>query len=108
MLRAAPEVLKRRATDLAERIRKRAPGLEVTLHDDTSQVGSGSLPGESLPTTLVGLTRSGKSASSIARRLRLGEPPVYTRIVDDRVCLDPRTIQPDETEMLVDALKEIS
>ena len=108
MLGTAPEVLKRRATDLAERIRKTAPGLEVTLNDDTSQVGSGSLPGESLPPTLVGLTRKGNSASALARRLRLGEPPVYTRIVDDRVCLDPRTIQPDEEELLVAAVKEIS
>ena len=85
-------------------IESEVPALGVSLRDDTSQVGSGSLPGEALPTTLVALTAQ-DSPSALARRLRFGDPPVYTRIVDDMVCLDPRTIQTDEEDWLLAALK---
>jgi L-seryl-tRNA(Ser) seleniumtransferase len=40
--------------------------------------------------------------------LRFGEPPVYTRIVDDLVCVDPRTLLPGDDRVLVHALKEVS
>ena len=55
--------------------------------------------------TLVAL-RGKKSASAFARRLRLGNPPVYTRLVEDHVCLDPRTIQDGEEDLLLGALKD--
>jgi len=104
MLRESADSLRRRAKKLAARIESEVPALGVSLRDDTSQVGSGSLPGEALPTTLVALTAQ-DSPSALARRLRLGDPPVYTRIVDDMVCLDPRTIQTDEEDWLLAALK---
>jgi L-seryl-tRNA(Ser) seleniumtransferase len=107
MLKTPPAALEKQAKALAQLIKTNAPGFDATLHDDTSQVGSGSLPGEDLPTTLVGLVHADWSASKLARRLRLGRPPVFTRIVDDRVCLDPRTIQDGEDEQLLHALKEI-
>jgi len=103
----AAELL-RRARALRSRIRRQVPGLEVTLVDGFSQVGSGSLPGESLPTTLVRLAHPKLSAAAFARMLRFGEPPVYARIVEDLVCLDPRTLLPGDDRLLLHALKELS
>jgi len=47
------------------------------------------------------------SADELARRLRHCEPPVFTRIHDDAVILDFRTIQPDEDDAVVHALRTV-
>ncbi|MHC4953565.1 MAG: L-seryl-tRNA(Sec) selenium transferase [Planctomycetota bacterium] len=107
MLRIPGEELVRRAGALADRVRAEAPHLNVTTRPGHSQVGSGSLPGESLPTTLVCMVHPSLSASAFARRLRLGSTPVYTRVVDDAVCADPRTLLDGEESELVRILKEI-
>ena len=108
MLRLDADELKKRARALRTRIRKQVPGLEVSLFDGLSQVGSGSLPGESLPTTLLSLRHARLGASAFARMLRFGEPPVYARIVDDQVCIDPRTLLPGDDKPLIAALKELA
>ena len=43
-----------------------------------------------------------QSVSSFARRLRRGEPPVLARAENDRLTLDPRTVEPEEEASLVD------
>jgi len=40
----------------------------------------------------------------VLRRLREHEPPVIGRIVGERVLLDPRTVLPDEDDVVVDAV----
>jgi L-seryl-tRNA(Ser) seleniumtransferase len=107
MLGTEPAELARRARSLRTRLRKEAPHLEATLVAGFSQVGSGSLPGEDLPTTLVALHHSDLNAAAFARRLRLASTPVDTRIVDERVCIDPRTLLPGDDRDLIDVLKDI-
>jgi len=108
MLHAAAPELKRRASSLRTRLRKEAPRLEVGVRPGFSEVGSGSLPGEGLPTTLVSIRHGKLSATALARMLRFNDPPVYARIVDDLVCVDPRTLLPGDDRLLVRALKEVS
>ncbi len=108
MLRTGAPELKRRASALRARIRKEAPRLDVAVRPGFSEAGSGSLPGESLPTTLVTVRHAKLSAAAFARMLRFGDPPVYARIVEDLVCIDPRTLLPGDDRLLVRALKEVS
>ena len=108
LLNLDPRLIRKRSEGLAARLREECPTLEVQLAAGHSQVGSGSLPGESLPTTLVRLRHPDHAASAFARLLRMGEPPVYTRIVDEAVCLDSRTLLEGDEDELVTALKEIS
>jgi L-seryl-tRNA(Ser) seleniumtransferase len=63
-----------------------------------STVGGGSLPGETLPTRLVALDAA--SPDAVAAHLRSGEPPVITRIEDNRLVLDPRTVMPEQEATL--------
>lgn len=65
-------------------------GVAASVVRGRSAVGGGSLPGETLPTHLVALEAGAPDA--LAARLRASEPPVITRIVDDRLVLDPRTV----------------
>ncbi|MGD8624988.1 MAG: L-seryl-tRNA(Sec) selenium transferase [Anaerolineae bacterium] len=75
-----------------------ALGLAAAVQPGHSTVGGGSLPGETLPTHLVALEAD--SADGLAARLRAGEPPVVARIEADRLVLDPRTVLPEQEEVL--------
>ena len=70
-----------------------------------SMVGGGSLPQESLPTTLVALT--GGEANMLAQQLRHGDPPIVARISDEAVVLDLRTVLPEQVEALAARLRAL-
>ncbi len=97
MIAAPLSSLEERARRWVERL---APtGAPVSLADGRSTVGGGSLPGETLPTKLVAI--SVPSPDDLARRLRAGRPAVVGRIEADRFLLDPRTVMPEEEEVLL-------
>ena len=79
---------------------------EISLEDGGSQVGSGSVPVETIPTKLLQVKPVSLSAESLVKRLRYNNPPVFARIHKDAVLLDLRTIQEDEDELVIDALRK--
>ncbi|MBN1693008.1 MAG: L-seryl-tRNA(Sec) selenium transferase [Dehalococcoidales bacterium] len=85
----------------------KALGGEAKVVDGETMVGGGSLPGGSLPTKLVAIVSGRKKVQEIGRKLRLRERPVFGRIEKDRLLLDPRTVLPEEDEIIVRALSEI-
>jgi L-seryl-tRNA(Ser) seleniumtransferase len=94
------------AEEIAAAVRRHAgeSQAQVTTVEGLSQMGSGSLPGQDLPTRLVSVSPSGMSAEELALRLRRHEPPVFARIQQDRVLVDPRTLLEGEGEIVVEAL----
>jgi L-seryl-tRNA(Ser) seleniumtransferase len=68
-----------------------------------SAVGGGSLPGQTLPTTILAITPTG-SPDSFAANLRLSPVSVIARIENDRVLLDPRTVLVDQDSAVVEAI----
>lgn len=99
------EVLERRAEDVADRLK--GISADVSVVDGRSQVGSGSAPAETLPTKLLSIKPAGMSADSLARKLRYNKIPVITRIHQDAVLFDFRTIQPDEDSIVADAVRSV-
>jgi len=97
----------RRAARVARAIRQRAPQAQVSVATSRAQIGSGSVPGESLPTKVVAVRVPGLSAEELARRLRLAEPPVFTRIRDGRVLLDAKTVLPGEPPAVGEAFGQV-
>jgi L-seryl-tRNA(Ser) seleniumtransferase len=94
---------------LARRARawvRKLKGLGVTAEviPGRATVGGGSLPGETLPTHLV--TLPVPSPDAVAARLRACEPPVITRIEDERLVLDPRTVLAEQEAGLWELLAE--
>jgi len=81
----------------------RAAGIPATVRQAHSTVGGGSLPGQTLPTTVVALEPD--SPNALAARLRSQEPPVIARIEEDRLLLDPRTVLPEEDQALLAAVR---
>jgi len=70
-----------------------------------STVGGGSLPGETLPTFLLSLSM--RSPEKFLSHLRSDKIPVIARIQDDNVILDPRTVLPEQDNILITSLKKI-
>jgi L-seryl-tRNA(Ser) seleniumtransferase len=62
------------------------------LEESTSQIGSGALPTEELPTLVIAITHGAENAQRIAEKFRAANPPVIGRIHDDRFLLDLRAI----------------
>jgi L-seryl-tRNA(Ser) seleniumtransferase len=70
-----------------------------------STVGGGSLPGESMPTALLALKV--KSVEGFLKSLRRNDPPIIARTENDKVLLDPRTVLPEQEDMMLAGLKQI-
>ena len=78
--------------------------LRPTIEDSVAQIGSGALPLEELPSRALVLAPRYYTAEELARRLRLGRPPVVGRIQRDCLVLDLRTVREDEVAMVGAAL----
>jgi len=97
----AAAALEEEARGIAEELARQ--GYTVRVGAGGSQPGSGSAPGTEIPTSLVRVTRAGTSTAELAARLRAATPPVFARIQDDELLLDPRTLLPGDRASLVAA-----
>ena len=98
MISLDTESIRLRAREWQQRIGDRA-----SLETSFSTVGGGSLPEETLPTWTVNINTEGLfgGVTSIANTLRNSNPPVLTRIVDEHLILDPRTVQDHENDDMI-------
>ena len=101
MISASAEALKQRAHSWKDALQG-----PYAVEESRSAVGGGSLPGETLPTWVLALDAAGfgDGAEGVMRRLRQNAPPVVARIEDERVLLDPRTVDPEDDPALLRAL----
>ncbi len=74
-----------------------------------TMIGGGSLPGGTLPTSLVVISNNeGRNMAQIlSRKLRSQKVPVIGRISEDRLLLDPRSVLPEEDEMVLKTLRDL-
>ncbi|MFT5690257.1 MAG: L-seryl-tRNA(Ser) seleniumtransferase [Planctomycetota bacterium] len=107
MMIAAKEEMSQRAKDLVGQLSK-LPGVSALAIEDATQPGSGSAPGVFLPTWVVRVKVDGLGAEEFARRLRANDPPVFVRITDDTVHMDPRTLLGDDQADLVAAVAQVA
>jgi L-seryl-tRNA(Ser) seleniumtransferase len=77
---------------------KKALGRGEVL-ESQSMVGGGSLPGETLPTWVLGLQL--EKPQKLLALLRTVMPPVIGRVEDDRAVFDPRTVLPEQDPILI-------
>ncbi len=79
-------------------------GAEFSVVDGGSQVGSGSVPVQTIPTKLLMVRSTAISAERLASSLRHHQPAVFPRVQNDAVLLDFRTIQEQEDKVVLEAL----
>ncbi len=104
MIAARPEQLKQRASHWMQQLR--AQGIEAHLQVGESTIGGGSLPGETLPTTLLALEEGKQrhALEEIAKRLRSHRIPIIGRILRNNLLFDPRTVFEEQDQEILQAL----
>jgi L-seryl-tRNA(Ser) seleniumtransferase len=78
--------------------------LAARVIEGRAQVGGGALPTVELPTAGLALGATDAAARALDAALRVGDPPVVGRLVDDRLFLDCRTVLPEQVTALARAV----
>jgi L-seryl-tRNA(Ser) seleniumtransferase len=99
MISAKEDELKKRAS------KWRAELAFGEIQEGKSTVGGGTLPEETQFTWLLALPV--KRPHSFAEKLRSWKVPIISRIEDDHVKFDPRTVLPEEEPELIDAIRSL-
>jgi L-seryl-tRNA(Ser) seleniumtransferase len=105
MLTESQDIIKRRAKKIFTAFKKSVSShADIEVMPDQSRAGGGSLPETDFPTFVVSLKPKNISVNALEKKLRLGNPPVITRIKEDVVLIDARTVQDKEVKVLVDCI----
>ncbi|MEZ6196943.1 MAG: L-seryl-tRNA(Sec) selenium transferase [Planctomycetota bacterium] len=109
MMTTPKETLDARARALVAALEPVLAGAAGRLEiiDETSELGAGTLPLTGLDTRCVALDVEGLPPQVLAGRLRRRRLPVFTRVKDDRVLIDARTLQEGDDALIAAALREI-
>ena len=84
------------------------PGVKLHKVPNQSQPGSGSAPTVLLPGFALQLQVGDLSPQALSVALRRVTPPVFTRVQDDALWLDPRTLLPGDLEGLHAAVSQVA
>ena len=104
MLSTPLEEIEKRARTWAGAINGLA---EITAGQST--IGGGSLPGCTLPTFLVSIRGKGQNTVQIlSQSLRRQDIPVIGRISGNVLFLDPRSVLPEEDELMLQAIRNLA
>jgi L-seryl-tRNA(Ser) seleniumtransferase len=106
MLRRSLSEITKQAERIASQLRQAISNATVITVAGFSQMGSGSLPTQDLATMLVAIRPGKISAEQLANRLRHHSTPIFARIQNDQVLIDPRTLRDGDEKILVEALHE--
>ncbi|MBS1787589.1 MAG: L-seryl-tRNA(Sec) selenium transferase [Acidobacteria bacterium] len=106
-LHATKETITRRARAFVRRAKNLGETLTLNLIDGASVIGGGSAPETQLPTTLISLTSLQLSASQLEEKLRLNAPSIITRIIEDKLAIDLRTVSPQSEAEILTALTNL-
>ncbi|MFN0130614.1 MAG: L-seryl-tRNA(Sec) selenium transferase [Verrucomicrobiales bacterium] len=80
-------------------------GSRVGVGEGTSRCGGGTMPRSAVPSVTLDIDARDIPEAEMARRLRLGEPPVVGYVENGRVKIDLRTVFPEQDEALVAAVR---
>jgi L-seryl-tRNA(Ser) seleniumtransferase len=101
MIRLTADSIRARAEALVARTR----GIRAQIVPGSSLAGGGATPQQAIPTWLIAIECDAVAAEAA---LRAADPPVITRIQDEKLVLDLRTVFPAEEDELAAALEALA
>jgi len=104
MLTLSQKEIKKRASDFVSSL-PAFEKAEINISEGLSEIGGGTFPGYSLPTYTICIKYS-KGARHLQEKLRKQVPSIYSRIIEDVVILDLRTVLPLEIRDLYNGLEK--
>ncbi len=78
--------------------------LQCSITKGNSVIGGGSAPAVQPESTLLALKHKKMPVNELEKTLRLSKPPVITRILEDKVLIDLRTVSENEEAKLLEIL----
>ena len=105
MISISEEELREKAEKFTEIIKKSDFISEII--EDRAEVGGGSYPSSYLKSIAVKLTHNKKTSTEIERLLLLEEIPIITRIKENSIILDMRTLREKEFDLVAESLMKI-
>ncbi|HKY96235.1 MAG TPA: L-seryl-tRNA(Sec) selenium transferase [Gemmatimonadaceae bacterium] len=100
MLTASPESVRERCETVASSIAR--SGITATVRESDASVGAGAFPALAIPSYAVTIAGD---AQAIEKRLRAHTTPVISRIQDDAIMLDLRSVLPSQDGELADCIR---
>jgi L-seryl-tRNA(Ser) seleniumtransferase len=107
MMSLTKEEIAARAKRVISQTSKSKGELTLELIEGESAIGGGAGPTANLATTLIAVSHTDRSAQELEASLRLSDPPIISRIADQKVLLDLRTVFPDQETSLQRALENL-
>ena len=105
MLTISKDELDKKANSLYNKLlTKLVDKCSITIIDEFSEVGGGSMPMHKIPTKAVSVAKSNLSIDKLEEALRNYSTPIVARINKDRLIIDVRTVFEDEFDIIVEAL----
>lgn len=101
------EDIKKKAIKLKEKLNNVIKNFQFEIVEDYSMVGGGSMPTEKIQTYVIKAKHDKISAVELETMLRGNEIPIITRVFNDEVILDLRTIFEKDFDKIVDAFSNI-
>ena len=105
MITEGVEAISERALELFKRLENQSLPIDIVLKTDFSQVGGGSLPLEQLPTKVLAIKPRTMSTARLEEKLRRNTIPIITRVQEDNIIMDLRTIKERDYEIICEALR---
>jgi len=105
MLRLSAASIGLRAQAMADHLQL-PPSVELRIVDGQSMIGGGCTPDRVIPTRLLAFSGS-SSPTKLETRLRNGSPPIISRLENDCLLLDLRTVFPEDDKLVNEALQRI-
>ena len=105
MISMSMEELREKAGKFAEKVKETAFKSEIM--EDKAEIGGGSYPGVYLDSVSVKLTHNTKTATEIEGILLEADIPIITRIKENSIIFDMRTLREQEFDLVVESLKKI-
>jgi L-seryl-tRNA(Ser) seleniumtransferase len=101
MITEPSQDVKKRAMSLKRMVAPKITGkADVVVSTSETEMGSGSLPGKTIPSYALWIKPKHFSPDEYGRKLRVGNPPVFTRIAEGCVVVDLRTVLKGEEKVL--------
>lgn len=107
MLTISFDYIEKKAEELKKRLNNNNENYSVEIINGVSQVGGGSLPLVELPTMFVTIKPNKISINKCEDLLRNYKIPIITRISDNKLILDVRTIKEEDFETIGEAITYI-
>ena len=102
------EVIKNKAKRLRDKLYNINVDRIITdIKKDSSKTGGGAFPVQEIPTYVTRVQIKDMQLNDLSYKLRMNNPPIFTRLKDDYMLFDLRTIKDEEIEEIVAAFKKI-